>query len=152
MVKLSKNGETIVEVLFAIAVVASAIGGAFAISSRSSNTIQANQERYQAQLIANSQADGLRIYESNNLTFTPNAYFCMNNSSIVAGDGTYTNPSNPSNVPHGCMQSNGSNQNLYTIYIKALNSGSVDENIFMITVQWDSLLGGKDQVELLYGT
>ena len=61
---LFQKGETIVEVLFAIVVIASALGGAFAIASRSSNTIQDSKEHYQAQLLANSQADALKSYAS----------------------------------------------------------------------------------------
>ncbi|HUD03731.1 MAG TPA: hypothetical protein VMR51_03000 [Patescibacteria group bacterium] len=144
---LNQTGETIVEVLFAIAVLASALGGALAISTRSKNMIQANQERYQAQLIANGQADSLKIYMSNNSIFsiTSTQYFCIDKSDTAKTD-VYTDLSSP---PDGCKQDNGANIGLYTVSIKQPSSIF---NIFVINVSWVSIVNKtNDQVELVYG-
>jgi len=139
-------GETIVEVLIAIAVLATALGGAFSISTRAKNTMQANQERYQAQLIANSQADLLKLYMLDNSQYSPKlAYFCMyydeTNKSYAPIEYNVLN-----SPPANCTQ----NSDLYSISITQTNSS---ENIYLIKVIWDSLINGsQDQVELAYGT
>jgi type II secretory pathway pseudopilin PulG len=132
---LSQTGETIVEVLFSIAVLASALGGAFAISTRSKNTMQANQERYQAQLIANGQADNLKLYMAKNSTF---GGFCFDSNG------------NKQTSSDSCKFNNGNNPDLYNV---SINQPNPAVNFFVIKVIWDSLVNGEqDQVELVYGT
>jgi Tfp pilus assembly protein PilV len=139
---LSKQqaGETIVEVLISILVISVALSGAFAISNRSQKTVQANQERYQAQILANSQADLLKNYVSNNPRPT-NPSFCINSSGV------------PSTTDSDC-DNQGANQ-LYDISITCGTSPCVSDqySVYKITVTWDSLInnGGQDNVELWYG-
>ena len=55
-----QKGDTIVEVLIAITVLAFALGTGYATANRSTLAIQSNKERYQAQLLANKQVEFLR--------------------------------------------------------------------------------------------
>jgi type II secretory pathway pseudopilin PulG len=154
---LNQTGETIVEVLFAIAVLASALGGAFAISTRSRNTIQANQERYQAQLIASGQADSIRLYDTYHTDLyadtdatNNNKFFCMDKTNPANTLHAYgTLPELQTSSHHQCARDNATNQNLYTISIQQVDPTN---HIFLITVFWDSLVtNGQDRVELVYG-
>jgi competence protein ComGC len=129
---LDKKGETIVEVLLAIAVLASVLGGTLAISARSKNTIQANHERYQAQLIANSQADNLKIFVNDHGTFTGRC--------LVDGISKDSEAE--------CKMDNGDNADLYDVYIDENPDGS---GVYVIKVFWDSLVSDEsDRVELVY--
>ena len=137
-----QKGETIVEVLISIAVIGAAVGGAFAIANRSSATVQASKERYQAQLAANGQADLLKIYTSSQDDPTPviPEPFCM-----VSG-----NPVPTSDSQCSAFAFNGGIN--YRISIKLADNGSDIDNVYVITVSWDSLTNsGGDKVELLYG-
>lgn len=138
-------GETIVEVLISILVISVALAGAFAISNRSQKTVQANQERYQAQILANSQADLLKVYLTNdgsrsainNLKPT----FCMNGIRVAT------------DFDAEC-KGQGS-ESLYNIAIQCQTgcSGADSYSTYKIKVFWDSLInnGGQDNVELWYG-
>jgi type II secretory pathway pseudopilin PulG len=148
--KVYKNqfGDTIVEVMIAIVVLGAALGGAFAISNRSTRTTQANHERYQAQVLANSQAERLK---SNYNTFIQ----ANTRSSYVAGS-TCLNASNNWEADIVNCTIDG----LYDIKLEPVPITPPDEAqaaagsaiTYKIVVKWDSLTsGGKDNVELLYG-
>lgn len=133
--KLSKRGETIVEVLLAIAVLGSVLSGTLAISARSRNTIQANHERYQAQLIANSQADNLKIYINDNGSF--------DRGCLVDGE--------KKDNEADCKGHNGDNTDLYDVYIEYMGEEPARGGVFLIKVSWDSLVSNEsDKVELVY--
>lgn len=139
MSKKFQAGETIIEVLVAISVIAATIGVSFAIANRSQKTVQADQERYTAQLLANGQADSIRAYigeaSSNRSEATLSSPFCM----VDASPQPNTNPECTVN-------------NLYAITVTR-TSNSTSFSTFNIKVEWDSITGnGKDKVELNYGT
>jgi Tfp pilus assembly protein PilV len=154
-------GETIVEVLISILVISVALAGAFAISNRSQKTVQANQERYQAQILANSQADILKQYITSN---PPNRGvvnagnylnygFCMVNSSSVTPYANSINPPVPTtaNTPNNCQKLAVP----YFVNIKCTSGCSSTDSysVYNIKVYWDSLVSnsGQDNVELWYG-
>ena len=143
-----QKGETIVEVLIAVAVIASALGGAFAISNRSRNTVQSNQERYQAQLYANEQADLLHAYlgaDATRRAALP-ANFC-----IVNSGGVLSRTSNTSETSVGAACNKSS---LYKVNVTRKSAANTSFEVYTITVVWDSILlsSGQERVELVYGT
>lgn len=149
MMRIGQKGETIVEVLIAVVVLSSALGGAFAIANRSQSTIQANNERYQAQLIANQQADLLRAFVtqgSTQRTQTTTGNFCL--SASGSGITRVSNPSATSFDP-SCIRNT-----LYEINITNTTSPvSPIFDIYKIKITWDSVINGQeDTVELYYGT
>lgn len=152
---LSKKqaGETIVEVLMAILVITVALAGAFAISNRSMRTIQANQERYQAQILANSQADLLRNYltSGGSRSFVNTSTFCVSGISVKTSGSSEcltTGPSDLYNISIAC-------QNVTTNNVSVCGNLTSTYNVYKITITWDSLIGsnssGKDNVELWCG-
>ena len=142
-----QTGDTIVEVMLAIIVIGGTLGGAFAIANRSTKTTQANYERYQAQVIANNQAELLK--QKMNTENPDPAKKVMHNSfndTLVQeclDNGGKTNSCDSGTIP-------------YKIDISCLDGAAlcVDSskyNNYKIRVEWDSLNGGKDNVELFYG-
>ena len=59
--KIGNAGDTIVEVLIAIAVVSLVLGGAFTSTRRSSNTTRTAQEQGEALKLAESQVEQIKI-------------------------------------------------------------------------------------------
>lgn len=62
--KLTSAGDTIVEVLLAIAIVSAVLGGAYASTSRSSQGLRQSQERGEALKLAEAQLDQLKYLRS----------------------------------------------------------------------------------------
>ncbi|MEI6237229.1 MAG: hypothetical protein WCP03_01330 [Candidatus Saccharibacteria bacterium] len=158
MKKLSNKqvGETIVEVLLAIAVLGLALGGAYAIANRSKNTMQANQERYQAQLYANGQADSIKRYvvdPKNKKTvdkFSKNTYFCITQPPSLELKLMSTPP--PTIYPSECRQGLTNWPDMYSISVKKITDSDIKPYKFFIEVSWDSLVSStKDKVNLVYG-
>lgn len=130
-----------------MAVISSALGGAFAISNRSRNTVQANQERYQAQLYVNEQADLLHTFLAKNnakrATLTGN--FCVFKSGATLD--TANNTSETVVDATNCKKNSLYSANIIKI------GGNSGYAIYKITIVWDSLItDGQDKVELVYGT
>jgi Tfp pilus assembly protein PilV len=142
--KYSKQaGDTIIEVMIAITILGGVLGATFAIANRSLKATQANHERYQAQLIANEQAEWVRIFTTDTANkstlLTSSATFCMTSASV--------------------KQAAPCTNDLYQVTItpKQMSkttdgSGTLEYNTYYIEVVWDSLSrNGQDKVELVYG-
>lgn len=148
---LSQKGDTIVEVLIAISVLAFAIGTGYATVNRSNQSILANKERYQAQLIASQQVEYLRQYID--LTGLKNeigntGFKCYREESglVVIKDSNSPPNNDLCNITDVIY---GANYKVVTKYI-----GSCDNSSFCnyyILVTWDSVNGNQEQLSLWYG-
>src|SRR3990172_4662728 len=95
--KLSSRGDTIVEVMLSITIMALALGGAYALSTRSFHTAQNTEERTEALALAEGQIEflrntGLRGNIGSLLaTFPEGRGFCFQDSdgAAVAADTDY---------------------------------------------------------------
>jgi Tfp pilus assembly protein PilV len=147
MFKINTKGDTIVEVLIAITVLAFALGTGYATVSRSNLSIQSNKERYQAQLVASQQIEALRAYisapnsragfsadtcvkEGLIKTGADQCKFAELNADSSAAGATYTVATSP--VSPSCIASS-----TYCTY--------------KIDVTWESLKGGTERATLYYG-
>ena len=137
--KLKHNqvGDTIVEVLIAVAIVGSVMAGAFAISSRSLKQIRQSQERTEAQKIASSYVEKLNKFykfHDSSMTTTP---FC-----------TIDTPSpNGSIVSPVDTQCNSGADNRYRTKITRIAAAS---KVFEVSVSWDGLSGNTENVTFSY--
>lgn len=136
-----QKGETIVEVLISLAVLSAALGGVYAITNRSQISVQANHERYEAQLLANEQADQLKLALADSVNYaavqglTATDWFCLPNL-----DNT------------NCLRGTDSRYEVKVFPRPRTVGGVSTVDTFIIQVQWDSLVNDtKDQVELIYG-
>lgn len=167
--RLKQKGDTIIEVLIVLAVLSSTLGIAFATTNRSNKAMQANKERHQAQLIANSQADLLRSTEIDDVVGPTSIRNKLNSpSSLPATQCFYINGAGATasiefmndepETGTNCHSIDG----LYIVNITCVPvipanlsrdcNGTDDTfNLYKISVTWDSLKGGQDNVELTYG-
>lgn len=142
-----QTGDTIVEVMLAIIVIGGTLGGAFAIANRSTKTTQANYERYQAQVIANNQAELLK--QKMNLEVSPPATKVMHNSfndtsvQECLDNGGKTTSCDSGTIPYKI--------DISCLDVVSLCTPGSTYNNYKIRVEWGSLNGGKDNVELFYG-
>lgn len=140
----SQKGDTIVEVLIAIAVLAFALGMGYATANRSNVAIQSNKERYQAQLVVNKQVEYLRAGVNSgsvNKGSITNAVDCVVISSGSYLRATGTNCNDPSSGP------------TYAVNVDPVTCSTAPSTFctYKITVDWDSLKGGRETVATWYG-
>ncbi len=169
--KFYQAGDTIVEVMIALAILGITLGAAFAASNRSQKSIQQAQEHTVALKQAETQVELLRSLADTAGTggqiYTLPHLFCIdsNTSNLVVDNiksaGTPHNMGMPAlnssgdNLTYGaCVYSNGVN---YNFAIDRCNPGSCGlprpstQYVFTVHVRWDSIQGnGHDEVSLSY--
>ncbi len=126
-IRKQQRGDTLVEVLLAIAVAGSVLGIAFSTMNRNIVSTRAAQERTEAAKYAQGQLESLKFATDTSVTL-PGGNFCFN------GSGTPVSGSCTSN-------------SLYNATIV-----STGTRLYRITVTWDRLTGGQDQIQMVYRT
>lgn len=130
------KGDTIVEVLIALAVMASILVGAFAVASASARNIRTSQEHSEALQLLQGQIEQLRAYAMAG-NKTPESVvgpvdFCLKNGAIS----TTLDPD--------CTST------LYKYSFKTDSTDVLNVVQFTGTVTWDALGGGQNQEHLTY--
>ena len=145
----AQRGDTIVEVLIAIAVASSVLAVIYSTMNRNLLITRDTQERAEATKIVQGQMELLKAHVDNGDVTVNNGTFCLDASSptAVAGfTGTPTNtlPEDFSHYPANCKGKGLSG--LYNIAVVA-NSG-----LYKIYVRWDNVqgTGTQDQVVMVY--
>lgn len=144
-----QRGDTIVEVMFALAVLGAVLGGAYVVVSRNVITNQSSQERLQAIKIAEAQFERLKIRSVTDTTIFSKSNFCLTptNTDVISSD--------------SACRVNGSGSPVvtdpsYTIVITKVADVSANGNPqagtrFKITVSWASIRNtGADSLDYLY--
>jgi Tfp pilus assembly protein PilV len=135
MIKINERGDTIVEVMISLAVLAAVMGSAYAISNRALIQSRSAQERLQATKLAERQLERLKVlaaaadpYQFNQLTTTGNK--CINPSLVVVA-----------NTDSACTLG------IYNYYFHDYSA-----NIFTVKVEWNPLTSGatKNIVDIKY--
>lgn len=151
---LGNRGDTIIEVLLAITIVSTMLGGAYVLSNRTLNNNRQSQERGEAIKIAESQIERLKSAFSvdNNLAL-PSNVFCMDSSNDVKDANTPIVISVPalnsatdvfSSYLASCTVTNQS----LPYYVSIEESAS---DLFTVRTRWDSIGGrGHNEVRLIY--
>ncbi len=155
MSKLLRNqvGDTIVEVLICIAIMAGVLASAYAIVSRTSNNSQQAREHSQALKVAESQVELLKAL----LVTQPGQAFCMTRdpasptktlNGFVALNAP-TVPTAMSAYPTECRVPYGAETERFWVSITKdrLTPGP---GTYKVHVKWDGATGGIDSVELAY--
>lgn len=150
MISRRQSGDTIIEVLIALTVIAGVIGISYASASRSSNLGQQAQERAQGLLFVQQQIEYLRTKAPDLATPSENIFvadrqFCLaSNTSqqiiiqtvatqcTVGADGRYTLSI------------------FYNPDVLLTGGNSPDRGRFTVRASWNRLGGGQDQVTLVY--
>jgi len=119
MLALNRRGDTIVEVLIAIAIVSLVLTAAYVITTKNTVATQANQERIQAQHLVEAQIEALRAQ-----------------GSLPAGDNCFAaNGAGASGSACNGLTATGSGAS-YSASITGPTSG-----VYTIAVKWSSLNG-----------
>jgi type II secretory pathway pseudopilin PulG len=155
----STAGDTIFEVLIAIGIVSLVIASAFVISNRSIlNSLQA-QEHSEAQKLAQSQLEQLRVMalepgDPHNLFGLATKTYCIavrDNlpTGTIKGDLVEFNiaailPAPVASYPAACIDPT-------TVGYRTGFTFDHTKNIFTFYVNWDGATGGQDQVSMIYG-
>ncbi len=121
----NRRGDTIVEVLIAIAIVSLTLTGAYTSVNRSANATRTAQERAEALKWAETQVEQIKAgaqvgnnfcYQASNLAYSP------------------TTPCTTGSIP----------------YKATITQSTTIPGMFKVIVQWDALGSGTNQVELDY--
>lgn len=124
------HGDTIVEVLIAMAVVSLVLSGAYASSNRSAQATRTAQERGEATKFAESQVEQVKVAVDGG-TVLP-ASFCFGDTGAVK-----TLPADAAD----CKTTGG------VEYRRSIDKSSND---YTVKVQWDALTRGTNIVQLDY--
>ena len=145
----NQRGDTIIEVLMAIAVIGMVLGSSFGIVNRSLAIGRDSQERSEALKIAESQLEKLKTATSdpsNGFFSIPDStYYCLDNSLQVLNNQDIEVIPRSTQYNAGCRL--GSDQR-YRASIKR------DGNVFTVIARWDSIRGStvESEVKMLYRT
>lgn len=152
MIYKSQIGDTIVEVLLAMAVVSSVLGGAYVAANRSVNANRSAQERAEAVKLVESQLERLKAATGDPAVFSDNVY-CFDVSSGSVTPVEFSGPlasmpdiktDDPGIYPASCVSASA-----------AAYSLSVDKdtatNNFAVRARWDKAGGGsREETVIVY--
>lgn len=160
--RISSRGDTIVEVMLAMAIISSVLGGAFWVSQKSSQAIRDAQERGEALQIMQAQVEAVRtlaLKETSGTTgvysHASGTYFCVNPDPVTHENKPYylsaaittlpaLNSDNFNNYQAvGCQFGYDSRYNIAATYDSSTK-------VFTFTGRWDRISGGRDEVDLAY--
>ena len=165
---LNSHGDTIVEVLIAITVISTVLGGAFVSARRNLDTTQQAKERDQGVRLIESQIERLKVAAAdladtadNIFTRSP-GYFCLDNSLTPHDLGgtvppdvnadTFSTPQYPDECTldsaNGTYNS-GTSQSIP--YYVSVQRDTTDQNLFAIRARWDRAGGdGREEAMIVY--
>ena len=154
MKKRKQAGDTIVEVLLALVILAMTIGMAYAIASKSIKRSQQAQERTQATKLVEGQIDKLKyLSESQNVadittfglaTDTTRGLQCIDSTTVDESGKTVVQAVKlTDSIGDLC-------NDIYDIFDVAF-SYNATSNLFTVSVNWDSISGsGNENVTMEY--
>lgn len=149
-IRSSSSGDTIIEVLLAIAIVSMVLAGAYVSSGNSLSVVRNTQEREEALKIAEGQLETLRqaVEDGDTSVFNvPSELFCFDgNTKVGFGASPSTLPDlesdNFGSYPTEC-------QNVNQFYNISIEYDEVSDE-FTSSARWDNRLGDRSQVQLIY--
>lgn len=152
--QVSQRGDTIVEVLIAIAVIGATLSGAYVLVNSSTRNNQAAQERSVAVKTAESQLELLRSYVTTTGSL-PTGSFCLYEnastpSTVVKTDITSPLPATTNTgYPLQCLMDDGLATDRFVAGIES-GAGNADLRSYTIYVTWDSPTGDRAQASIAY--
>jgi prepilin-type N-terminal cleavage/methylation domain-containing protein len=148
------RGDTIVEVLIAIAIISLALTGAYNSANRSIHQAQDSQERAEALKVTEQQVEILRqlVKSDPNSIFgaTDRRLFCFDEQSNVVVFTSATNLPHHSDddytaYPETCRQVDS-----YERYSVSIDHDPAQEGLFTFRSRWERIGGGRNEVMLMY--
>jgi type II secretory pathway pseudopilin PulG len=128
----NNRGDTIVEVMFSLAIVAFVLGLAYASAANSVKIGRDAQERAESTKLAESQIELIKArLDAGNRDVLTTSDFCMRNDATMAP-----------------LPSPDCTRGIYSIVIDPSSSGTTYE--YVVNVTWDSITGNLAQTVLKY--
>lgn len=156
----SQRGDTIVEVLIAITVVAAVLGASYTVVNRTMVNSRQAQEHAEALQVANKQIEFLSTLTSDPVTANglydgAPRYMCINPTTGAVVDQNLSSPSDAEESYAPACRNLGSVN--YRVAVECLNGTAQCAGVaagnkhFKVYVTWPSVTGnGNDQVTLVY--
>ncbi len=139
--RLRERGDTLVEVMIAIAVISSMLGGAYVVTNKSLTASRDAQERGNALKLSEGQIERINavLATNPNSIFGPGAVspFCITNASTVVA---------ASNAACQVDASGAATTNVPQYQLSITRSG----NTFNLVTTWINVRGGNNRVDLSY--
>lgn len=138
--KLRESGDTLVEVILAVAIISLVISGAFVLTNRSLQAERDSQERVSALKLAETQTEEVRALSTTDpvALFGASANFCIINNLIAYGTACI-------------VDINGNPDPASTVQPAFTLSVSRSGNTFTIVTNWTSVSGHMlDNIKLEY--
>lgn len=154
--KLRNTGDTIVEVLIAIAIMGVVLAGAYASASRSLNANRRAQEHTEAMRVAEQQLELMKASaRAGNTIFANAPNFCLDSGGNwfeVEGvvppnylNDDYTSTASGGNYPDECRVTFSGGGYYYYAWVQRAGTDT-----FTVRVRWDGAGGLKQETSLIY--
>lgn len=134
-----ERGDTIVEVMIAVAIVSMVLGGAYVSTNNNIQTSRNTEEQGSALKLAESQVEqlkGIVSVDPAKIFDSPYSNFCIYQDVLY--------DSGNANCTVDFRGSQGTNQPQYQLSVNRSNS------TFTVNVRWDKLGGGQSNVRMVY--
>lgn len=144
----SARGDTIVEVLIAIAIVSSVLAGAFSVTQKSTIAVRSSQERSEMLQLLQGQVELVRSIavtakdKNDEIYSTSPKYFCID--SVSRTRSAFASMSNEADYGNKCKKLGSGN--LYRLAVTYNDSSKV----FTFFGSWDKIGGGSNTMNLFY--
>lgn len=141
-----ERGDTIVEVLIALAIISSVLAGAFFVTNRSAQNVLNTEEHARATQLLQGQVEQIRASVTDGASWTdlPN-FYCYDT------DGSIVNSVSPSNF--GCdvsIDGSGSGP-AYTFLIEKESTWQANTStLFRASIAWEGIRGQANSEQMLY--
>ncbi len=155
MKQLNSLGDTIIEVLLAIAVVGFVLSGAYVSANQSLNNSREAQERGEALKLVESQLEVLKQLASagNNTIYSAATSFCLNTSNlsiISPANSHYATVPALNNDDFTAYRDVCQGQGNGGLYNLAIQRDASNTNQFTAYARWDRVGGnGRDEVQII---
>ncbi len=155
--KRNSAGDTIVEVMIAIAVVSALMASAFVVVSRTTQNVRQTEEHGEALKLLEGQIEQLKTVAVTKPTDVfsrptvehPKKAFCVKEGTIkdITSDSL---PATTDAAYGSCIDCSSHDECLSDTVVYRFGMVETSPNIFTGTVTWDGARGGQDKVEIAY--
>lgn len=147
--KLTRAGDTIVEVLIAMAILSLILGAAYATTRRSQQANQASRERSDALRLVEGQIERLKTLLSSDTTIPPSEAFCIGdeaNPALPALRVETLGVIDPLTAPIQFAGDCGNVENLFSVAIQRTAAADT----YVVVARWNRIGGGDEQITIYY--
>jgi type II secretory pathway pseudopilin PulG len=145
----NSRGDTIVEVLIALAVMTTVIVGAYASANKSQNSSQASQERAEAIKVAESQIERIKglLASGTDANSTFSGVFCIKDDNTLDSTIPNTSAFGSANLASDSFpySSECQKDGRYNVAVRRPSATNYE-----FLVRWERLGGGRDQINMYY--